>query len=39
MAHSIRGELWLVELLRKLGYLKPSQLAAVETAARLWLGL
>ncbi len=39
MAHPIRGELWLVELLRKLGCLKPSQMAAVETVARLWLGL
>ncbi len=27
------------KLLRKLGCLKPSQMAAVETAARLWLGL
>ena len=27
------------KLLRKLGNLKPSQIAAVETAVRLWLGL
>jgi hypothetical protein len=39
MAHPIRGEVCLVDLLRKPGYLKPSQMAAVETAASLWLGL
>ncbi len=27
------------KLLRKLGDLKPSEMAAVETSARLWLGL